>query len=70
VREEAFPRDLREKRPAFFYPPFEQSFGFGYDNVANLFHDPRLSADRMLGFVAAAPEEVRENSRKVRKLKR
>ncbi len=35
---------FREKRPVFFYPPFKQWFVFGYDDVAGLFHDPRLSA--------------------------
>ncbi len=56
---------FRENQSVFFYPPFEQWFVFGYDDVAGLFHDPRLSADRMKGFADAAPEGVREGLRKV-----
>jgi cytochrome P450 len=56
---------FRENRPVFYYEPFEQWFVFGYDDAAGLFHDPRLSADRMKGFVDAAPPEVREDVRKV-----
>lgn len=56
---------FRENRPVFFYEPFDQWFVFGYDDVAGPFHDPRLSADRIKGFVDAAPPEVREDVRKV-----
>ena len=56
---------FRENRPVFYYPPFDQWFVFGYEDVAGLFHDPRLSADRMKGFVDAAPPEVREDLRKI-----
>jgi len=40
-------------------------FIFQYDDVASLFQDARLSADRMKGFVEAVPEEVRRNLRKI-----
>ena len=56
---------FRENKPVFYYPPLNQWFVFGHDDVANLFSDPRLSADRMKGFVDAAPEEVREDLWKV-----
>ena len=56
---------FRQNKPVFYYPPLNQWFIFGHDDVANLFSDPRLSADRMKGFVDAAPEEVREDLRKV-----
>jgi len=56
---------FRENKPVFYYPPLDQWFVFGHDDVASLFSDPRLSADRMKGFVNAAPEEVREGLRKV-----
>lgn len=56
---------FRENRPVFYYPPFDQWFIFGYDDVGSLFHDPRLSADRMKGFVDQVPQEVREDVRKV-----
>lgn len=56
---------FRENRPVFYYAPFEQWFVFGYEDVAGLFHDPRLSADRMKGFVDAAPPEVRNDVAKV-----
>lgn len=54
---EPFPDFLcfRENRPVLFYEPFDQRFVFGYDDDAGLFHDPRLSADRIKGFVDAAP---------------
>ncbi len=56
---------FRQNKPVFYYPPLNQWFVFGHDDVANLFSDPRLSADRMKGFVDAAPEEVREDLKKV-----
>jgi cytochrome P450 len=45
-----------EHRPVFFHPPLNQWFVFKYDDVAALFADPRMSADRMKGFTEAAPE--------------
>jgi cytochrome P450 len=56
---------FRENRPVFYYPPLDQWFVFGHDDVADLFSDPRLSADRMKGFVEVAPEEVRDDLRRV-----
>ena len=56
---------FREHRPVFYYPPLKTWFIFRYDNVAMLFHDARLSADRMKGFVDAAPAEVRGELRTV-----
>jgi cytochrome P450 len=56
---------FRENRPVFYYPPVNEWFVFGYDDVASLFSDARLSADRMKGFVDAAPAEVREDLRRV-----
>ena len=50
---------VREHRPVFFYAPLNQWFVFRYDDVVALFHDRRLSADRMKGFVDAAPVAVR-----------
>lgn len=43
----------------------EQWFVFRYDDVAALFADPRLSADRMKGFVDAAPPEVCDDLRRI-----
>jgi len=56
---------FREHRPVFYYPPLNTWFIFQYDDVATLFQDARLSADRMKGFVEAAPEEVRGDLRKI-----
>ncbi|OAI54365.1 hypothetical protein AYO44_03595 [Planctomycetaceae bacterium SCGC AG-212-F19] len=50
---------FRENHPVFYYPPLHTWFIFGYDDVYRLFHDTRLSANRMKGFVDAAPPEVR-----------
>ncbi len=58
-------RYFREHRPVFYYPPLNSWFIFGYDDVVSLFHDARLSADRMKGFVDAAPEEVRGELRRI-----
>ena len=55
---------FRQNKPVFYYPPLNQWFVFRHEDVAGLFSDPRLSADRMKGFVEAAPEEVREDLRK------
>ncbi|MGI9114472.1 MAG: cytochrome P450 [Chthoniobacterales bacterium] len=56
---------FRENQPVFYYAPLKQWFIFSYDNVSALFADPRLSADRMKGFVDAAPESVRPELRKI-----
>jgi cytochrome P450 len=56
---------FRENRPVFYYAPLDQWFIFGFEDVRALFHDPRLSADRMKSFVDAAPLEVRDDLRKV-----
>ncbi len=56
---------FRENRPVFYYEPFDQWFVFGYDDVANLFHDPRLSVDRMKGFVDQVPPEVRDDVKEI-----
>ena len=53
----------REHRPVFCYPPLQTWFIFRYDGVTALFHDARLSADRMKGFVDAAPAAVRDELR-------
>jgi cytochrome P450 len=54
---------FREQRPVFYYPPLQTWFIFRYDDVSTLFHDTRLSADRMKGFVDAAPTDVRDGLR-------
>ena len=54
---------LREHRPVFFYPPHNAWYVFPYDLVHALLQDPRLSNDRMKGFVAAAPAEARAGVR-------
>jgi cytochrome P450 len=56
-------RYFREHRPVFYYPPLKTWFVFRYDDVSTLFHDARLSADRMKGFVDAAPAAVRDELR-------
>jgi cytochrome P450 len=56
---------FRENRPVFHHEALDQWFVFGYDDVSAMFSDPRMSADRMKGFVDAAPEEVREDLRSV-----
>lgn len=58
-------RYFRENHPVFFYPPLGSWFVFSYDDVLSLFQDARLSADRMKGFVDAAPVEVRGDLRKI-----
>jgi cytochrome P450 len=47
---------FREHRPILY---------FRFDDVSALFHDARLSADRMKGFVDAAPAEVWEELRQI-----
>jgi cytochrome P450 len=56
---------FREHHPVFYYLPLNTWFIFQYDHVTSLFQDARLSADRMKGFVEAAPEEVRGDLRKI-----
>lgn len=54
---------LREHRPVLFHPPLNSWFVFPYDLVHALLQDPRLSNDRMKGFVDAAPAESRPGVR-------
>ena len=56
---------FREHRPVFYYAPLRSWFVFRFDDVSALFHDARLSADRMKGFVDAAPAEVREELKRI-----
>jgi cytochrome P450 len=56
---------FRENRPVFYHEGLGQWFVFGHEDVSRLFSDLRMSADRMKGFVEAAPEEVREDLRRV-----
>jgi cytochrome P450 len=56
---------FRENRHIFYHKPLNEWFIFRYDDVATLFHDSRLSSDRMKGFVDAAPQEVRDELRKI-----
>lgn len=56
---------FRENRPVFYHEALDQWFAFRHEDVSTLFSDPRMSADRMKGFVDAAPEGVREDLRKV-----
>ncbi len=54
---------LREHSPVLFRKSLGQWFVFRYDDVANLFSDPRLSANRVAAFVEAAPASVRDEVR-------
>src|SRR5690242_763891 len=54
---------LREHRPVYWHEPVKQWFVFPYDDVASLFGDLRLSANRVAGFVDAVPEAVRGDVR-------
>jgi cytochrome P450 len=56
---------FREHRPVFYYPPLQSWFVFRFDDVSALFHDARLSADRMKGFVDSAPSECRDSLRRI-----
>jgi cytochrome P450 len=51
---------FREHRPVFYYSLLQTWFMFRYADVSTLSHDARLSADRMKGFVDAAPADVRD----------
>jgi cytochrome P450 len=55
----------REKCPVYHNRPLNQWFVFRYDDVAALFMDSRLSANRMSGFVDQAPDAVRERLRQL-----
>lgn len=55
----------RENRPVFYHESFDQWFVFRHEDVSTPFSDSRMSADRMKGFVDAAPEEVRADLRRV-----
>ena len=54
---------LRKHRPVYRHEPIGQWFVFPYREVRDLLADPRLSADRMAGFVDAAPPSVRDELR-------
>jgi cytochrome P450 len=54
---------LREHRPVHWHESIKQWFVFRYDDVRALFADRRLSANRMSGFVDAAPVTVRDELR-------
>ncbi|MBA2617544.1 MAG: cytochrome P450 [Rubrobacter sp.] len=56
---------FRENKPVFYHEALGQWFVFRHEDVSRMFSDPRMSADRMKGFVDAAPEEVREDLREV-----
>lgn len=56
---------FRANRPVFHSAPLNTWFVFKYDDVAALFPDPRLTANRMAGFVDAAPAEVRADLRRI-----
>lgn len=57
---DAFAR-YRAETPVYYHAPVDQWFVFRYGDVAALFRDPRLSADRMKGFADQAPEAVRDD---------
>jgi cytochrome P450 len=51
--------------PVYYNPSLKQWFVFRYEDVAALFADNRLSADRMKGFVDQAPPDVRGDLRQI-----
>ena len=53
----------RSECPVYFNPSLGQWFVFRYDDVAALFRDQRLSANRMSGFIDQAPIAVRDDLR-------
>ncbi len=53
----------RDSCPVYHHAPLDQWFVFRYDDVAALLRDPRMSADRMRGFVDQAPAPVRDDLR-------
>jgi cytochrome P450 len=55
---------LRAHHPIHHDAELGQWFAFRHDDVTRLFVDRRLSADRMKGFVDAAPESVRADLRR------
>jgi cytochrome P450 len=54
---------LREHHPVHRHEPIGQWFVFSYEEVRGLLADRRLSANRMAGFVDAAPAAVRDELR-------
>jgi cytochrome P450 len=56
---------FRKNRPVFYFAPLKAWYLFRYDDVSALFRDPRLSSDRMKGFVDLAPVEVRDGLRTI-----
>ncbi|WP_108661742.1 cytochrome P450 [Acuticoccus kandeliae] len=60
----AFAR-YRAESPVYHHAPVDQWFVFRHGDVSDLFRDPRLSADRMKGFVDQAPEAVRPELRAI-----
>jgi cytochrome P450 len=51
---------LREHRPVYRHAPLGEWFVFRYDDVRELFADPRMSAERVKGLLQAVPEQVRD----------
>lgn len=51
---------LREHHPVHRHEPIAEWFVFPYEDVRGLLADPRLSSNRMAGFVDAAPTTVRD----------
>ncbi len=52
---------LREQRPVYHHAPRGEWFVFRYDDVRELFADPRMSAERVKGLIQASPEQVRDD---------
>ncbi|MBN9415137.1 MAG: cytochrome P450 [Candidatus Eremiobacteraeota bacterium] len=50
----------RREKPVFFYEPMNAWFVFRYADVDKLFHDERLSNNRMTGYVPSALPAYRE----------
>lgn len=50
----------RREKPVFFYEPMNAWFVFRYGDVDKLFHDERLSNNRMTGYVPGALPHYRE----------
>src|SRR5262249_1298828 len=56
---------FREPRSVYYYAPMDSWCVWRTADVPRLFHDSRLSADRMKGLVDAAPKEVRGELRRI-----
>jgi len=56
---------FRQHRPVFFHEPMQAWFVFRHDDVDRLFHDPRLSNDRMDAFVDTVPAEMRAEAQEM-----